>query len=100
VLLEPIMEAEIRVPERFLGDIMSDLNGKRGRIAGTEPEEGWQVVRATVPEAEIQRLALDLRSITQGRGSFVNHFSHYEELPAHLAKPLIDAYQKEHSGKD
>jgi elongation factor G len=100
VLLEPIHEVEVRVPERYLGDIMSDLNGKRGRIVGTEPEDGWQIVRATVPEAETQRLALDLRSITQGRGSFVNHFSHYEELPTHLARSLIDAYQKEHSGKD
>jgi elongation factor G len=94
-LLEPIVEAEVRVPERYLGDIMSDLNGKRGRISGSEPDDGWQVVRATVPEAEMQRFALDLRSITQGRGSFRTRFSHYEELPAHLARPLIEAYQKE-----
>jgi elongation factor G len=100
VLLEPVHEVEVRVPERYLGDIMSDLNGKRGRIAGTEPDNGWQVVRATVPEAEMQRLALDLRSITQGRGSFVNHFSHYEDVPAHIARSLIDAYQKEHSGRE
>jgi elongation factor G len=100
VLLEPIHEVEVRVPERYLGDIMSDLNGKRGRISGTEPDSGWQVVRATVPEAEMQRFALDLRSITQGRGSFSSRFSHYEEVPAHLARALIDAYQKEHSGKE
>jgi elongation factor G len=100
VLLEPVHEVEVRVPERYLGDIMSDLNGKRGRIAGTEPDSGWQVVRATVPESEIQRLALDLRSITQGRGSFVSHFSHYEDVPAHIARSLIEAYQKEHSGKE
>ena len=100
VLLEPILEVEVRVPERNLGDIMSDLNTKRGKIAGTEPDGGWQLVRATVPEAETQRFALDLRSMTQGRGSFTSRFSHYEELPAHLARALIDAYQKESSGKE
>jgi elongation factor G len=100
VLLEPIHEVEVRVPERYLGDIMSDLNGKRGRIAGTEPDSGWQVVRASAPEAEMQRFALDLRSITQGRGTFTTHFSHYEEVPAHLARSLIEAYQKDHSGKE
>jgi elongation factor G len=100
VLLEPILEVEVRVPERHLGDIMSDLNGKRGKISGTEPDPGWQTVGATVPEAEMQRLALDLRSITQGRGSFTARFSHYEELPAHLARQLIEAWQKEHSGRE
>ena len=100
VLLEPVHEVEVRVPERYLGDIMSDLNGKRGRIAGTEPDNGWQIVRATVPEGEMQRLALDLRSFTQGRGSFFSHFSHYDDVPAHIARSLIDAYQKEHSGKE
>jgi len=95
VLLEPILEVEVRVPDRNLGDIMSDLNTKRGRIAGTEPDGSWQLVRATVPEAEMQRFALDLRSLTQGRGSFTTRFSHYEELPTHIARQLIDAYQKE-----
>jgi elongation factor G len=95
VLLEPINEVEVRVPERNLGDIMSDLNTKRGKISGTEPDGSWQVVRALAPEAELQRFALDLRSITQGRGSFSSRFSHYEELPSHLARQLIDAYQKE-----
>jgi elongation factor G len=100
LLLEPIQDVEVRVPERYLGDIMSDLNGKRGKISGTEPDGSWQTVRATVPEAEVQRLALDLRSITQGRGSFTTTFSHYEDVPAHLARQLIDAWQKEHAGKD
>jgi elongation factor G len=98
VLLEPILEVEVRVPDRNLGDIMSDLNAKRGRISGTEPDGSWQVVRATVPEAEMQRFALDLRSLTQGRGSFTAKFSHHEELPAHIAKQLIDAFQKESAG--
>ena len=85
------------MPERNLGDIMSDVNTKRGKIAGTEPDGGWQIVRAQIPESELQRFALDLRSITQGRGSYSSRFSHYEELPSHLAKQLIDAYQKENA---
>src|SRR5215470_4355360 len=100
VLLEPVVEVEVRVPERNLGDIMSDLNTKRGKISGTEPDGSWQIVRALVPESEMQRFALDLRSITQGRGSFSTRFSHHEELPAHLAKQLIDAYQKESTSKE
>jgi len=100
VLLEPIVEAEVRVPERNLGDMMSDLNTKRGKISGTEPDGSWQIVRALVPESEMQRFALDLRSITQGRGSFSTRFSHYEEVPAHLARQLIEAYQKESTGKE
>jgi elongation factor G len=100
VLLEPIQDVEIRIPERFLGDVMSDLNTKRGKISGTEPGNGWQIVRAQVPEAEMLRFALDLRSITQGRGFFTMRFDHYEEMPAHLAKTLIEQYQKEHAGKE
>ncbi|HEX6348390.1 MAG TPA: elongation factor G, partial [Candidatus Dormibacteraeota bacterium] len=100
VLLEPIMDVEVKVPERYLGDIMSDLNSKRGKIAGTEPDDGWQIVRAQVPESEMLKFALDLRSITQGRGTFTMKLSHYDEMPSHLARSLIDQYQKEHAGKD
>jgi len=96
VLLEPIVEATIRVPEKNLGDIMSDINGRRGKILGTEPDDGYQTVRATVPESEMLRFALDLRSITQGRGSFQKKFSHYDEMPAHLAKTIIEEFQKQH----
>jgi elongation factor G len=96
VLLEPVVEASIRVPERNLGDIMSDLNGRRGKILGTEPQDGYQDVKALVPESEMLRFALDLRSITQGRGSFTKKFDHYDEMPAHLAKTIIDQFQKEH----
>ncbi len=96
VLLEPLVEATIRVPEKNLGDIMSDINGRRGKILGTEPDDGYQYVKATVPESEMLRFALDLRSITQGRGSFQKKFSHYEEMPAHLAKAIIEEFQKQH----
>jgi elongation factor G len=96
VLLEPIVEATIHVPEKNLGDIMSDINGRRGKILGTEPTDGYQDVKVMVPESEMLRFALDLRSITQGRGSFSKKFSHYEEMPAHLAKGIIEEFQKQH----
>jgi elongation factor G len=95
VLLEPIVEATIHVPEKNLGDIMSDVNGRRGKILGTEPTDGYQNVKAMVPESEMLRFALDLRSITQGRGSFSKKFDHYEEMPAHLAKGIIEEFQKQ-----
>src|SRR6266851_1221793 len=96
VLLEPIVEATIKVPEKNLGDIMSDVNGRRGKIMGTEPDDGYQLVRVTVPESEMLRFSLDLRSITQGRGSYTKKFSHYDEMPAHLAKAIIEEFQKQH----
>jgi elongation factor G len=96
VLLEPVVEADIRVPEKNLGAIMSDINGRRGKILGTEPDDGYEKVRASVPEHEMLRFALDLRSITQGRGSFKKKFSHYDEMPAHLAKAIIEEFQKQH----
>lgn len=100
VLLEPVVDADIRVPEKNLGDIMSDINGRRGKILGTEPDDGYQKVRAVVPAHEMLRFALDLRSITQGRGSFSQKFSHYEEMPAHLAKSIIEEFQKQHETAD
>jgi elongation factor G len=99
VLLEPLVEADIRVPEKNLGAIMSDINGRRGKILGTEPDDGYENVRASVPEHEMLRFALDLRSITQGRGSFHMKFSHYEEMPAHLAKAIIEEFQKQNEEK-
>lgn len=92
ILLEPIMRLAVRVPDHYMGDIMSDLNKKRGRIAGMEPtDDGHQLIKASVPLAELHRYAIDLRSITQGRGEFSTDFDHYEEVPAQVAKPIIDA---------
>ncbi|MEW8977230.1 MAG: elongation factor G [Symbiobacterium sp.] len=92
VLLEPIMKLEVVVPEAYMGDIMGDLNKKRGRIAGMEPIGGGkQVIRAMVPLAELHRYAIDLRSMTQGRGQFTMEFDHYEEVPAQVAKAVIEA---------
>lgn len=90
VLLEPILDLEVIVPDSHLGEIMGDLNSKRGRIQGTESLGGGrQVVRARVPMAEVVRYAVDLRSMTAGQGVFRMTFSHYEEVPAHLAEKVV-----------
>lgn len=94
VLLEPIMNVEITVPEAFMGDVMGDLNKKRGRILGMEPRGGLQVIKAQVPMAEMFKYAIDLRSMTQGRGSFTSEFSHYEEVPAQIAEQVIAESKK------
>jgi len=95
VLLEPVVEVEIIVPEEYMGDVIGDLNGKRGRILGMEPIGGGkQRIRATVPQAEMLRYAIDLRSIARGRGTFKAESSHYEEVPAHIAQQIIEQAKK------
>lgn len=96
VLLEPIMDVEITVPEEFMGDILSDINTKRARVQGMNSSGGVGVVQAQVPLAEMQRYATDLRSITQGRGEFSMSFSHYEEVPAHEAQAVIAESKRLH----
>ncbi len=94
-LLEPIMEIAVTVPEEYMGDINGDLNSRRGRILGMDAVGGGrQVIRALVPEAEILRYSTDLRSMTQGRGSYELKLSHYDEMPDHAAKDIIAAYEK------
>ncbi|MFZ5943537.1 MAG: elongation factor G [Bacillota bacterium] len=95
VLLEPIMNFEIVVPEQFMGDIMGDLNSKRGRIMGMEPKGKFQVIKAQAPLAEMFRYAIDLKSITQARGSFKMEFSHYEDVPQRIADEIINSRKKE-----
>ncbi len=96
VLLEPICTIEVKVPESFMGDVIGDLNGKRGRIQGMEPVgEGLGLVKAQVPMSELFKYAIDLRSITQGRGDFNMHFSHYEEVPQRLAENIIATSKKD-----
>ncbi|NLG86396.1 MAG: elongation factor G, partial [Firmicutes bacterium] len=95
VLLEPIMNLEVTVPETFMGDVIGDLNSKRGRILGLDPAGSFQVVKAQVPLAELLKYAIDLRSLTQGRGSFTMSFSHYEEVPARLAEDIAAKAKKE-----
>ena len=95
VLLEPIVELEIIVPEDHTGDTMGDLNAKRAKIGGMEAAgAGKQRVKALVPQAEVARYAIDLRSLTGGRGAFTMHFSHYEEVPSHLADKIVAEAQR------
>ncbi len=89
ILLEPIMNIKVSVPEDFTGDIIGDLNAKRAKVLGMNPEDGRNVIEAQVPLAEILRYAIDLKSITQGRGSFTTEFSHYEETPPHVSQKII-----------
>lgn len=89
-LLEPIADVEVRVPENYTGDIISDFNTKRGRIQGMEPGDKLTTVKAQVPMSEMYRYAIDLKSMTQGRGSFAMEFSHYEEVPAMLADKIVE----------
>jgi elongation factor G len=95
VMLEPIMDVRITVPEANMGDVLGDLNTRRARVQGMETERGRSVVTAQVPLAEIQRYTTDLRSITGGRGVFAMKLSHYEVVPAHVAEDIIAARQKE-----
>lgn len=90
VLLEPIVNMEILVPEAYMGDVMSDMNKKRGRILGMEPAGKMQLIRAQVPQSEVFRYGIDLRSITQGRGTFTTEFATYEEVPAAIQEKVIE----------
>jgi len=95
VILEPVVELEVIVPDAFTGDIMGDLNTKRGKIGGMEQMGGGkQRIRAIVPQAEVARYVIDLRSMTGGRGAFSMRFDHYEEMPQHLAQKVIDEHQR------
>jgi len=95
VLLEPIMSVEVIVPEEYMGDVIGDLNSRRGRILGMDPQDSYQKIRALVPLAELFRYSVDLRSLTQGQGYFTMKFSHYEEVPAQLAEAIIEKAKKE-----
>jgi elongation factor G len=96
VLQEPIMSVAIRVPERFMGDVNRDLNGRRGRVMGMDmTDDGMQVINAQVPQAELFSYATDLRSLTGGRGTFSSTLDHYEDVPSHLAEKVIEAHKKD-----
>ncbi|MBN1453860.1 MAG: elongation factor G [Anaerolineales bacterium] len=100
VLFEPIMNVRVIVPDANMGDVMSDLNTRRGRVQGTESERGNTVVMAHVPLAEMLRYTTNIRSITGGRGYFTMEFDHYETVPAHLAADIIEAHKKELAEKE
>ncbi|MEG1990988.1 MAG: elongation factor G, partial [Christensenella sp.] len=87
-LLEPMMKVEVVVPEDYLGDVMGNVNARRGRIEGTEARGGGQIIRAVVPLSEMFGYATDLRSRTQGRGQFTMQFDHYEPVPKSMIEKI------------
>jgi len=95
VLLEPIMNVHITIPDNFTGDVMSDLNSKRARVMGMSPGGGINHIDAQAPLAEMLKYATDLRAITQGRGTYTMEYSHYEHVPAHVAQKIIAESKKE-----
>jgi len=97
-IMEPIYQLEITVPEQYAGDVISDMNTRRGRVMGMMPAEGGRTtITAQAPLVEVLRYATDLRSLTQGRGRFSMTFDHYEDVPPHLMQALIEAQKKEHN---
>jgi elongation factor G len=89
VLLEPVMEVEVVTPEDYMGDVIGDLNRRRGRIISMEPRAGFQVVTVHVPLSEMFGYATDLRSATQGRATYTMQFDHYDEVPQQQADSII-----------
>ncbi|MEZ5963396.1 MAG: elongation factor G [Planctomycetota bacterium] len=97
ILLEPYMDVEIHVPERFTGDVAGNLSSSRGRMSGMEMHEGDQVIKAQVPLKEMQDYATHLRSITAGEGSFSMRASHYEMVPPNVQQEIVAAYERDHA---
>ncbi len=95
-LLEPVMNVEVYAPSDFAGDLMGDLNGRRGRIAGMDARDSDTVIRAQVPMSEMLTYEQHLTSMTGGRGSYHMEFSHYENVPPHIQSKIIEAFKDEH----
>jgi elongation factor G len=92
MLLEPVDEVTVLIPDDYVGAVMSDLSSRRGRVLGTEPVPGARtLVKAEIPELEITRYAIDLRSMSHGTGSFTRSYLRYEPLPSHLADKVASA---------
>ncbi len=95
VLLEPVMDMEITIPDECVGDVIGDMNSRRGKVLGMDPQAGSQVVKAQVPMAEVLKYAPELRSMTSDRGLFTMEFSHYEEVPSHLMAKLLEGFKNQ-----
>jgi elongation factor G len=91
VLLEPVFAVEVVTPEEYMGDVMGDLNSRRGRIEGMEPRGNAQVITARVPLSEMFGYATDVRSMTQGRATYTMQFDSYEEVPPNIAEKVVEA---------
>jgi elongation factor G len=95
VILEPIYDVEVKIPEEYMGDVMGDISSRRGKILGMESESPFQIIKAKVPLAELHKYSTQLRSLTSGRGMFKMSFSHYEEVPKEVEAKIIEEYQKQ-----
>jgi elongation factor G len=100
VLLEPVMNLEVAVPDEYMGDVIGDLNSRRGRVLSVEPRPKGQLIKAQVPLSEVLKYAPDLTSMTSGRGSFSMELNHYEEVPAHLTEKIVAASKTEQKEED
>lgn len=100
VLLEPVMSMEISVPDENMGDVIGDINSRRGKIQGVEPKANSQIIKALVPMAEVLKYTSDLRGMTGDRGMFTMKFSHYEEVPTHLSQKIIAVSKKDKEVKE
>ncbi len=94
VILEPIYDINVKIPEEFMGDVMGDISGRRGKIQGMDSESPFQIIKAKVPLSELHKYSTQLRSLTSGRGMFAMSFSHYEEVPKEVEGKIIEEYQK------
>ena len=92
VLLEPIMRVEVTMPEEYMGDVIGDINSRRGRIEGMDDLGGGKIVRGYVPLSEMFGYSTDLRSRTQGRGNYSMFFDHYEKVPKNVQEKILDAH--------
>ena len=95
ILLEPVSDVQVTVPDDYTGDVMGDLSSRRGRIQGMEPVGNKQVIKAKVPDAEMQNYSQSLRSFTQGRGYYTKSFSHYDPVPPDVAKKIVEQTKRE-----
>jgi elongation factor G len=95
VLLEPIVKIKVTAPDTYTGDIIGDLNTKRGQVLGMNPSSGTNEIEAQVPLAEVQRYAISLKSITQGKGTYSIEFSHYQEVPPMVTQKIVQERQAE-----
>jgi elongation factor G len=95
VLLEPVMKIDITIPDECMGDVIGDVNARRGKVSGVDSLSGTHLIKAMIPMSEILTYAPELRSITSGRGSFTMDFSHYEEVPDHMASKIVEEATKE-----
>ncbi len=100
ILLEPVMEMEVNVPSEFIGDVIGDLNSKRGKVLGIDANEDDQTVKVHIPMESVLNYAADLTAMTGGRGAFAMEFSHYDDVPEHIAQKIIEEANAQHEKKD